>query len=97
MTSTAKFLLHTWPVAGAMQAVKMDGKERAKLRTPQPGFLLALHLRNQLVLDTKRTGLHFRHVLSLGEPVHLTTFQSIFITPIYWHTFTGKLLQKPNS
>lgn len=50
------FYFHTWPVAGAMQAVKMGGKERAKWRTPQTGFLSALHLRNQLVLDTERKG-----------------------------------------
>lgn len=36
------FHLHTWSVAGAVQAAKMEGEERAKWRTPQPVFLLTL-------------------------------------------------------
>lgn len=59
------FYFHTWPVAGAMQAVKMDGKERAKWGTPQPGLLLALDLRNQLVLDTERNGDYILDMLFL--------------------------------
>lgn len=72
-----------------MQAAKMGGEERAKWRTPQAGCLLALET-SLCQIQRERGHVSVRHVLSLGELIHLTIFQSILKTAMYWYIFTGK-------